>query len=259
MQAFGNPQPLFQIGLDNDSLTDLRPESEAGPTYTPGDPWNTMRRALNAAYSDVTLRIPLTNDQANLNYAVHVKTLTDSGATAGLALIVNHTTNATQTASNGGDLFWYIPSLQLTTGTNSLMFRYEGGTSASVGFDWLDVGGAGRWDTRTTNNAEFIYESGAGDHFYVTDPNWLHWNARYLCRHKHRHPFSFCLKNWPKIFLYVHPRIIGPRPGSMTFPFRSASTASSPSVFGSVERRLRQCSLRRTVNHGGRKHDQRHV
>lgn len=219
MQAFGSPQPLFQIGLNNNSLTDLRPESEADLNYIPGNPWNTMRRAVNNTTTncDATLRISLTNYQAKLNYAVHLKTLTDSGTSADLSLIVNNTTNATQKASNGKDLYWYVPFGQLTSGTNSLTFHYENGTCSYVGFDWLEVGGAWQIGYDNGSTAEFIAESSAGDHFYVTDPNWQHVERAIAFGDTNTVLHFFLSDELAQKYYYTYTtRIIGQGPSSLT-------------------------------------------
>ncbi len=174
-EAFGNPQPLFQIGLNNNSVTDLRPESEVDAEYLPGEPWHTMRRAVTATYRDATIKLPLTSAQAKLDMVFHVETSTDSSTNAaGLSLIVNGVTNAVQTAAPNKDLCWFVTTNLLVTGTNTFTLHYESGPSAFISFDWLELGGAWQVGTEDNNQTEFMVESGAPDDFFVTDPNWMH-------------------------------------------------------------------------------------
>ena len=220
LQAFGSPQPLLQVGLNNNSLSDLRPESESVPTYTPGAPWNTLRRAVTAAYRDATLAVPLAAHQ-KLNYVLHVKTLTDSGSSAGLSLIVNSKTNATQTAGPGTDLYWYIDKGTLLTGTNTFTLRYVSGPCAYAGIDWLELGGAWQIGYEDGNQAEFVNESAVGDHYYVTDPNWMHveraltFGDTNLVLH-----FALSSELAKKYYFTYTTRIIGQGPSSLTnYPF----------------------------------------
>jgi len=172
VEAFGNPQPLFEIGLNNNSANDLGLESEVGQYYTVGDPWCKMRRAVTPANNNATIQMPLTAIQASLNYVFHVKTLTE-GQGAGLSLIVNSTTNPVQTASSGKNLYWYIPASQLLTGANSFTLHYAGGDASYIVFDWMELGGAWQIGYDDGNQAEFSNENDKPDDFYVTDPNWL--------------------------------------------------------------------------------------
>ena len=175
LEAFCYPQPLIQIGLNNGATGDLRIESEADAEYTFGAPWHSMRRAVTSSNRDATIKVPLTAIQAGLGYCFHVNTITPSDAYAKLSLTVNSVTNRTLVATAGAaDLFWHVGPSQLVTGTNTFVLRYEGGSAAYTSFDWLELGGS--WQIGTNNNsaAEFINEGQAGDHFYVTDPNWQH-------------------------------------------------------------------------------------
>jgi hypothetical protein len=216
MQAFGYPQPRFQIGLKNNSLTDLGPESQTGSDYAPGAPWYTLRRAVTAAYSDASLKIPLAAYQ-KLNYVLHVRTLTDSGTSAGLSLIVNGTTNQTQTAELGKDLYWYIASSALVTGVNTFTLHYVSGSCAFAGFDWLELGGA--WQIGTDNNSasEFIVENNAGDDFYVTDPNWQHLERAITYGDTNTVLHFFLSPELAKKYYYTYTtRIIGQGPSTLT-------------------------------------------
>lgn len=175
LEAFCQPQPLIQVGLNNGNNTDLRAESETDADYVFGDPWHTMRRAVTTNYREATLKVPLNAIQKSLGYLFHVNTLTPASSTVDLSLIVNTTTNVTRKAAAGSaDLYWHIPASQLITGTNSFTLRYETGTSSFTSFDWMELGGS--WQVGTNNNsaAEFVVESAVGDHFYVTDPNLKH-------------------------------------------------------------------------------------
>ena len=172
-EAFCYPQSRFQIGLNNNSLYDLGPETEAHEVYVPNDPWYTMRRAVTPTTPLATLKIDLTNDQANLNYAFHVKTLTDSDQSGSLQLIVNSATNPAQTASNGKDLYWLVTSNLLVKGSNTFTLKYAAGPASSIGFDWMEL--AGSWQIGFENNAapEFSQEGGSlPAHFYVTESTW---------------------------------------------------------------------------------------
>ncbi len=171
-EAFGYPHNRFQIGLNNNSLLDLGPETETDAEFFPNDPWYTMRRAVTAVTPEATLKITFTNDQAKLNYAFHVKTLTD-GQTANLALIVNSFTNLPQVAANGKDLFWFVTSNTLFTGTNTLTLQYKSGPSTHIGFDWLELAGSWQAGFDNNNNPEFSQEGGnLPAHFYVTESTW---------------------------------------------------------------------------------------
>lgn len=172
-EAFGYPHGRFQIGLNNNSLYDLGPETEVDEVYRPDDPWYTMRRAVSAANPLATLKIPFTNDQANLNYSFHVKTLTDSNQAGNLQLIVNATTNATQVAGPGKDLFWLVTTNMLVKGTNTVTLRYVSGPSPYVGFDWLELAGSWQIGYENNNNVEFSQEGGGlSSHFYITESTW---------------------------------------------------------------------------------------
>lgn len=216
MQAFCSPQPLFQIGLKNASLTDLRPESETGSEYVFGAPWNAMRREVTATERDVALKVPITSYQ-KFNYVFHVRTLTDNGTSAGLSLIVNAATNETKTAGVGTDLYWYVPKETLLTGTNTFTLHYEPGSCAYVGFDWLELGGAWQVGYEDYNQAEFILESSVGDNFYVTDPVWKHaeralsYGDTNLVLH-----FSLSDELAQKYYYTYTTRIIGQGPSSLT-------------------------------------------
>ncbi len=174
VQAFGSPQPLFEVGLNNGRAEDLRPEGETGADYTVGDPWNTMRRAVTPSLSDASIKMPLTAIQASLNYVFHVKTLTDSGLSGSLSLIVNGTPYASKTAGNNTDLYWYITANTLLAGTNTFTLHYDGGPAAYIAFDWMELGGAWQIGYADYNQSEFSNESAAPDDFYVTDPDWKH-------------------------------------------------------------------------------------
>lgn len=172
-EAFGYPHSRFQIGLNNNSLYDLGPETETDETYVPNDPWHTMRRAVTAVNPLATLKIPFTNDQSKLNYAFHVKTLTDANQTGTLELIVNSVTNKAQEAGPGKDLFWLVTTNMLVNGTNTVTLRYVSGPSAFIGFDWCEL--AGSWQVGYDNNSnnDFSQEGGSlSAHFYVTESTW---------------------------------------------------------------------------------------
>lgn len=174
LEAFCFPQPLVQIGLHNSAVTELRVETEADPVFHPGDPWHTVPRALNTTHPDLTLKIPLTDLQTNLNYVFHLKTFQTStaGQKAKLRFSVNAATGRDIRLGANQDFFWPIPKEQLVGGTNTFTLSYVGGPATWISFDWMELGGA--WQMGIDNNSagEFIAENKTGDHFYITDPNW---------------------------------------------------------------------------------------
>ncbi|MDD2460020.1 MAG: hypothetical protein PHT98_02935 [Kiritimatiellae bacterium] len=176
LEAFCYPQPLVQIGLHNGSATDLRIESEADPVFAPGDPWHTVPRALGVMHPDLTLKVPLTAAQANLNTVFHIRTLDTAaaGQKVQLRFVVNAATNPPVRIGANQDFFWPIPKSQLASGTNTFTLSYAGGPAAWIALDWMELGGA--WQVGIDNNSatDFIVESQAGDHFYITDPDWKH-------------------------------------------------------------------------------------
>lgn len=173
-EAFGNPQPLFQIGIKNNSPFDMRPESETAAEYIPGDPWHTMRRAVTATYREATLKIPLTNHQARLDYMFHVRTQTENNAPADIELIVNTFTNEARTAKLSNDLYWHVTTNMLFAGTNTFTLRYLSGTSPYVAFDWMELAGAWQVGLEDNSPSEFMLESSAPADYFVTNPNWKH-------------------------------------------------------------------------------------
>ena len=234
-EAFGYPQPLFQIGLKNGSPTDLRAESEVDAEYVLGDPWNTMRRAVTAGSRDVIIKLPLTSIKAGLNYVFHLKTLTDVGQTGDLSLIVNSTTNPVQTASLSKDLYWYITSNTLRTGTNSFTIHYEAGPAAYVAFDWMELGGAWQLGAIDNNQADFSAEAAAPDDFFVSDTNWVQHLERAIVYGDTNLVLHFCLSSElaAKYFYTYSTRVIGQGPSSLTnYPFivsfNNLYTASYP-------------------------------
>jgi len=174
-EAFGHPQPLFQIGLKNNSSFDLRMESETDAEYWRDDPWHTMRRALTTGATDATLKLELNALQSALDYAFHLRTAaSDGGQSAAIEMIVNSTPLPAQNAGPAQDLFWHIPQELLVAGTNSFTLHYLSGPAAYIAFDWMELGGAWQVGYDNGSQAEFSTESAAPDDFYVTNPNWLH-------------------------------------------------------------------------------------
>ncbi len=172
-EALGHPRPNFRIGVNNNSPFDMRLESEVDADYRPGDPWHTMRRAVTAGFREATLHLPLTDAQRRLPYVVHVDTGTD-GQTGGLGLVVNGYTNETQAAANGGQLYWYVTTNLLVTGTNTVTLYYASGPAAYISFDWLEMDGSWQVGYEDNNQAEFINETSAPDDYFVSNPNWTH-------------------------------------------------------------------------------------
>lgn len=221
-EAFGYPHNRFQIGLNNNSLYDLGPESETVGEYVPNAPWYTMRRAVTPANPLATLKLPFTNDQHRLNYAFHVKTLTDSYQAGSLELIVNNVTNATQEAGPGKDLFWFVSTNMLVKGTNTVTLRYVSGPSSFIGIDWCELAGSWQVGYENGSTGDFSQEGGTlSSHFYVTESTWtnvyrailpgvtnafVHFTLSPELKQKYR-------------FIYTT-RIIGQGPSSLTnYPF----------------------------------------
>ena len=174
VQAFGNPQPLFQIGLNNDRAEDLALENEVDADYAAGDPWHTMRRAVTPSTSDASVKLTLSAVQKSLNYVFHVQTLTEGGLPGSLSLIVNGTAYAAKTAGNNSDLYWYVTTNTLLAGVNTFTLRYDGGPAGFIVFDWMELGGAWQIGYDDNNQGEFSNEGEMPDDFYVTDPDWKH-------------------------------------------------------------------------------------
>ena len=217
-EAFGYPQPLFQIGLKNGSPNDLRVESEVDAEYLLGDAWNTMRRAVTPTYSNVVIKLPLTAIQSKLDYVFHVRTATESGKDGGLSLTVNSTTNAALTAGNNKDLYWFVTSNMLTTGTNSFTLLYAAGPAAFITFDWMELGGSWQLGAIDNNQADFSAESAAPDDFFVTDTNWVQHLERALTYGDTNLVLHFSLSSElaAKYFYTYSTRIIGQGPSSAT-------------------------------------------
>ena len=172
-EAFGYPHSRFQIGLNNNSLYDLGPETETDEEYEPNDPWHTMRRAVTPSAPLATLKLVLTNDQAKLNYSFHVKTLTDSNQSGSLQLIVNSVTNLPQEAGPGKDLFWFVTTNMLVKGVNTFTLKYVSGPTSFIGFDWLEFAGSWQIGFENYSTGEFSQEgNNLSPHFYVTEPTW---------------------------------------------------------------------------------------
>jgi len=220
-EAFGYPQPLFQIGLNNNSVSDLRPESETDAEYLPGDPWHAMRRAVTGTYRDATITLPLTSLQSKLDTVFHVETSTD-GQAAELSLIVNNMTNATQTAGTNRDLYWFVTSDMLATGTNVFTLHYETGPSAYITFDWMELGGSWQIGTNDNNQAEFAQESTAiPDDYFVTDPIWKHLERSIMPGETNNilH-FTLSAELAKKYFYTYSTRVIAQGPSALTnYPF----------------------------------------
>ncbi len=175
VEAFGFPQPLIQVGINNTRQDELRIEDETDSLFEPGDPWHTMPRAVKNG-KEATLRIPLDAVKTSVDYVFHINTYgTDApSSTADISLIVNTVTNESRTLGRHQDAFWFIPKESLINGTNTFTLRYTGGTSAYLTFDWLELGGAWQIGYDDNHQGEFSVESAAPDDFYVTDPNWMH-------------------------------------------------------------------------------------
>lgn len=218
-EALNSPQPLFQIGLNNNSVADLRPESETDAAYLPGDPWHTMRRAVTATYTDATVKLPLSAAQAKLDTVFHVETSTD-GTAAGLSLIVNSTTNAPQTAAPNKDLYWLVTTNMLVTGTNTFSLHYASGPSPYISFDWLELGGSWQVGYEDDSQAEFIIESGAPDDFFVADPNWMHLERAITSGDTNVNVhFALSAEMASKYFFTYTTRITGQGPGGTNHAF----------------------------------------
>ncbi|MDR2850018.1 MAG: LamG domain-containing protein, partial [Verrucomicrobiota bacterium] len=178
LEAFCFPQPLIQVGLDNGTTAELRPEQEAATVFSPNAPWHTFPRAVSTGRPEVTLNIPLTALQANLNYLFHLKTaLSEGGQPSKLLLRVNgqaNTARETLRASPGQDLYWPIAKGRLVTGMNTFTLTLAAGPAAWTSFDFLELGGA--WQLGIDNNSagEFVAEATPYRNYWVTDTNWTH-------------------------------------------------------------------------------------
>jgi hypothetical protein len=179
LEAFCFPQPLVQIGLDNNSSAELRPEPETDAVFNAGDPWHTMPRAVTATRPSVTLNVPLTAVQTNCNYLFHLKThLSDGSQSAKLLLAVNGQANPAREALRaypGQDLFWPVSRERLAAGTNAFTLTYAGGPATWITFDFMELGGA--WQIGIEDNqagTDFSQEHPTNRVYWVTDTNWKH-------------------------------------------------------------------------------------
>jgi hypothetical protein len=177
-EAFGDPGPLWSIGIDNASNDDMRLESQVDADYAIGEPWHEMRRAVTSTVDTANVQFDLSAAQdaplADLPYMFHLDVHgTAGGNPVDLSVRVNGTNFGTRTVTPGTDHLWFVPAGTLTAGANNLSIQYESG-AAYASWDWMELGGA--WQVGFDNNSqsEFSQEGTVPDDFYVTDPNWKH-------------------------------------------------------------------------------------
>lgn len=171
--AFGFPQPVFKLGIDNVFNTDLRRENEVDANYTMGEPWHEMRRAVTVGATNADVTFSLTADQAALDYIFHLESAgTQSGMSADIAVYVNGHDLGMQTLGQNQDYEWNVYDDVLVAAVNTLSIRYEAGPSAWLSWDWMEL--AGSWQVGIDNGTqgEFRQEDGQAnykDNFFVTN------------------------------------------------------------------------------------------
>lgn len=176
-EAFGDPQPIFKIGLDNGTNDDLRLESEANnSTYTIGDPWNEFARAVSTGVPSTNINFTLSAEEAALPQIFHMETqVPESGNNFNINVAVNGHDLGTYTVNAITDLKWLITPDKLNVGANVLtLSRAAGSAAAFMSWDWVELGGSWQLGLDNDSQSEFVTESGAPDDFYVTDPNLMH-------------------------------------------------------------------------------------
>jgi len=180
-EAIGSPDPLWSLGIDGDSNVNFNNESSAGNDYTIGEPWGKLSRALTQyGNSQVDIHFDASAEQAALPYVFHLDT--DGCRNPGLpaTVLVNGQPLVAQQVVSNTDYQWYVRPELLQTGTNTLSLRYDGpyigygdgGTYAT--WDWLELGGSWQIGYDNGTSTEFSSEHDVADDFYVTDPNWKH-------------------------------------------------------------------------------------
>ncbi len=173
--AFGYPQHVFRLGLDNNINRDLRLESAVDADYTPGEPWHEVRRALTSGSTPLRVHFTLRADEANLDYVFHMNSSAGQGGqTADFSVYVNGQDLGTQTIADHTDYYWNVYDDVLVTGANTLEVRYEAGPSAWMSFDWMELTGSWVFGGGAGRTAPFVIEGAAPDDFYVTNPDWSH-------------------------------------------------------------------------------------
>jgi len=166
-EALRAPYPdVFQVGLNNGSINDVGAASQTNEEYSVNAAWHTMRRSLTSEYPTLTMKVPVSAVQTQLNQVVHVDTL----AGGSLKLVVNGVDNAVKTADQNQQICWLVPSAQLVPGTNTFTLIYAGTSGSSVGLDSVEIGGSWQLGTADGNYAELGKETTAQEQFYLTDP-----------------------------------------------------------------------------------------
>ncbi|NQT51847.1 PEP-CTERM sorting domain-containing protein [bacterium] len=179
-EAFGGSGALWSIGIDNGSFDDMRHEGQVDATYTIGEPWHEMRRAVTTGTTTANVHFTPpdgpdgdTDPDAYFSALPYVFHLNVHGGTGGeINVSLNGKSLGTKATSSGADLFWLVPAGSVIAGANTLSIQNTG--SATVSWDWMELGGAWQVGYDDNSHAEFSHEGAAPDDFYVTDPNWQH-------------------------------------------------------------------------------------
>jgi len=167
-EALRAPYPnVFRVGLNNGTLNDVGAASQTNEEFSVNAAWHTMRRSLTSEYPTITMKVPVSAVQTQLNQVVHVDTL----AGGSLRLVVNGVDNAVKTADQNQQICWLVPSAQFVAGTNTFTLIYAGASGSSVGIDSVAIGGSWQLGVADSNYAEFEDESLVPDDFYITNPN----------------------------------------------------------------------------------------
>lgn len=172
--AFGAPQPVFSLGINNNTNVDLRLEGEANnTTYAIGDPWHQAARAVSTGTPSTNISFDLTAVQAGFDYIFHLENQTpQAGNPFTIKAAVNGNDIGSFTVNTAGDLVWTVKSSLLNAGTNTLTLSRDGSSVASyMAWDWMELSGG--WQVGLDNNSqsEFANENTAPDNFYVTNPD----------------------------------------------------------------------------------------
>ncbi|QNN21618.1 PEP-CTERM sorting domain-containing protein [Planctomycetales bacterium ZRK34] len=173
--AFGAPQPVFSLGINNNNSNDLRLEGEANKTtYAIGDPWNEAARAISAgSSSSVNFNFDLSAIEAGLDYIFHLENQTpQSGNDFTINASVNGNNVGSYTVNSAGELIWNIDAALLSAGSNTITLTREASSVAAyMAWDWMELSGGWQVGIDNGSNSDFAPESSAPDDFYVTNPD----------------------------------------------------------------------------------------
>ncbi len=177
-EALSFPRPGFQVGLDNNTIKELRIENQANAVFTAGDPWHTMPRALSVDNPSITLKIPLRDVVTNCNHVFHINTGSSGNAQPVKILL---TVNGEHTAHRetfkvypNSDYYWPIAKERLNAGVNTFVLTYIAGPSAYMNLDFIELAGA--WQMGVQDNdasTDFIMEDPKYSNFWAGDPYWM--------------------------------------------------------------------------------------